>query len=112
MNDHYRVIVDRGGCKHCHEGRLWTIVSGAGDDEIAIGSSFGEEEHTQDICDLMNMAYATGIEASDVATEATAEVDKLIEFFNNEGESIGRDGDYNNLSPAETAIQAMRKLLK
>ena len=37
---------------------------------------------------------------------------KLVAFFRSkEGDELGRDGDHDNLSPAETAIRAMRKLI-
>lgn len=67
---YYRVIGD-GGCEHCEAGKMWTIVhsEGAGtDDEVAIGSSWGDKNLTEDICDLMNMAYEAGKEMAD--TEA------------------------------------------
>lgn len=36
---------------------------------------------------------------------------KLVEFFRSpEGDQLGRDGDHDNLSPADTAIRAMRRL--
>lgn len=45
--------------------------------------------------------------------ERNAEEIKLIAFFNTaEGDDLGRGGDYDNLTPAETAIRAMKKLIK
>ncbi len=36
---------------------------------------------------------------------------KLVAFFRSpEGEALGQQGDHDNLSPAETAIRAMRRL--
>lgn len=41
------------------------------------------------------------------------EEEKLVAFFRSkEGADLGRDGDYDNLSPAETAIRAIRDLRK
>lgn len=42
---------------------------------------------------------------------AQIELDKLIAFFQSpEGDELGRAGDYDNLSPADTAIRAIRGL--
>lgn len=106
---HYRVEKENEGCKHCGHGDYWTIVSGTGDDEIGIGTSWGDRELADDICDLMNDAFAAGQEDSNPALNA--EEQKLIEFFlSPEGKDIGRDGDYDNLSPAETAIRFMKSI--
>lgn len=54
----YRVEAETDkACTHCRAGTFWTIVRGQGDDEIACGQSYGDEDLTHDICDLMNMAY-------------------------------------------------------
>lgn len=59
----YRVVEgDARPCAHCTQGMLWRIVSGEGEGEIAIGSSWGDEDFAHDICDLMNMAYDAGRE--------------------------------------------------
>jgi len=40
-----------------------------------------------------------------------SEQQKLVEFFrSDEGEALGRQGDHDNLTPAETAIRAIRDL--
>jgi hypothetical protein len=63
---HYRVEIAAGheGCEHCGMGKYWTVVF---DDEngepTEIGTSWGDEELTGDICDLMNMAFEVGKEA-------------------------------------------------
>lgn len=59
---HYRVVEDdfSNGCKHCERGKHWTIAHGRGDDEIAVGTSWGDKGLADDICDLMNDAYAAG----------------------------------------------------
>jgi len=105
----YRVEEDASyeACKHCGHGTYWTIVSGTGEDVFACGISYGDKEAAEDICDLMNMAYDRGQESQiDNAEEA-----KLVEFFcSAEGDRLGRDGDHDNLSPAETAIRAIRCL--
>ena len=45
------------------------------------------------------------------AAEAKSEMSKLVRFFRSrEGDALGRDGDHDNLSPADTAIRAMRRL--
>lgn len=49
---------------------------------------------------------------ADLITDAEAqrELRKLIEFFRGEGSQLGNDGDHDGLSPADTAIRAMRKM--
>lgn len=40
------------------------------------------------------------------------EKQKLVDFFrSDEGDELGRAGDHDNLTPAETAIRAMRELI-
>jgi len=103
----YRVEAAEGGCEHCGHDKFWDIVFTENGETCATGQSWGDKEHAEDICDLMNMAYDRGQESQiDNAEEA-----KLIAFFRSpEGDKLGRDGDHDNLSPAETAIRAMRNL--
>lgn len=105
----YRVIVDDShkSCTQCGEGKFWTVVHGRGEDEFGIGTSWGDEELANDVCDLMNMALDRGRDEVTV----NAEEEKLVAFFRGDGERIGRAGDYDELSPAETAIRAMRNTL-
>jgi hypothetical protein len=107
QQDFYRVVAEPGGCEHCGHEKLWTIVHDENGEEVGEGSSWGDQEHAQDICDLMNMAYDRGQESQvDNAEEA-----KLVAFFRTpEGDKLGRDGDHDQLSPAETAIRAMRNI--
>ncbi len=65
MSDYYRVDVADGhkGCEHCKAGTFWTIVYTEDGEPIEIGTSWGDEELAQDICDLMNMAYDAGVES-------------------------------------------------
>lgn len=45
--------------------------------------------------------------------EAQRELRKLIDWFRSpEGDTLGRNGDIDNLSPADCAIRAMRELRK
>ena len=62
----YFIEVDVNGCEHCSGGRMWTVV-GPGD--IGIGQSWGDEEHAQDIADLMNMAFDAGRESDEKEVE-------------------------------------------
>lgn len=60
----YRVELDGSRpCAHCMQGMMWTIVSGRGADEVGIGTSWGDEELANDICELMNMAHDAAMEA-------------------------------------------------
>lgn len=55
---------------------------------------------------LMNARYVAA------STGMSLEEKKLVAFFKSgEGDSLGREGDHDNLTPAETAIRAMRKLI-
>jgi hypothetical protein len=65
----YRVVPDGDGCIQCGHNKMWTIE---GPDEVRIGSSWGEQEFTEDVCDLMNMAFAAGQEASVARSETEA----------------------------------------
>lgn len=65
MNDnYYRVEVEdeNAGCKHCGHGKFWVIMEGQGDDAAGQGTSYGDKETADDICDLMNMAFDAGAE--------------------------------------------------
>jgi hypothetical protein len=115
VSEHYRIVEDdglsdeRGFCAHCGHGKMWTIESGFLGEEIAIGTSWGDQELAQDVCELMNDAYDAGREADPAVNVEEA---KLVAWFRNEGKRLGDEGDYNNWTPAETAIHAMRRLLK
>jgi hypothetical protein len=86
----------------------YTVVYGYGDDATEIGSSWKDFELCSDICDLMNDAFTAGQEHQDSAPDNSEEA-KLVAFFRSpEGDALGRAGDYDNLSPAETAIRAIR----
>jgi hypothetical protein len=58
----FRVIVDDEPCKACGKGAFYTVVSGEGEEECGVGSSWADQETAQDICDLMNMAYDAGVQ--------------------------------------------------
>jgi hypothetical protein len=67
-DDFYKVALEPGhhGCDSCGAGAMWTIVflelTGEAPEEVAIGTSWGDEEMAKDVCDLMNMAYDKGCE--------------------------------------------------
>lgn len=59
----------------------------------------------------MNFGIMLGYEVSN--DESQRETRKLIDFFRSpEGDTLGRNGDLDNLSPAECAIRAMKELQK
>lgn len=65
MTDHYRVEVasDTPGCRYCGHGKLFTVIYTDHTGEIVeIGSAWADQELADDICDLMNMAYAAATE--------------------------------------------------
>lgn len=48
-----------------------------------------------------------------IKTRKKSENQKLVDFFrSDEGAELGLQGDYDELTPAETAIRAMRELLE
>lgn len=59
---HFRVVITQPGCSTCGHDTFWTIASGTGDGQTHIGTSWADEETTEDICELMNMAYDEGLE--------------------------------------------------
>ena len=67
MSDFYRVALadGGGGCNACGHGQYWSVVWGAGEDECQIGTSWGDKEVAEDICDLMNMAFEAGKESTE-----------------------------------------------
>jgi len=73
---HYRVDIADGqeGCTHCSAGAFYTVVYTDDDagDVTEIGTSWADRELAEDICDLMNMAYEAGREASDAAAQREA----------------------------------------
>lgn len=95
-----------GECQGCGQScEMWTIVFDSDGEPCEVGTSWGHKETAEDICDLMNMAYDAGQESQ----IDNAEEQKLVEFFRSrEGDAIGRNGDHDSLTPAETAIRAMR----
>lgn len=73
MTDYYRVALADGhdGCERCGSNRMWTVISGEGDDAIEIGTSWGDQELAEDVCDLMNMAFREGVEFEENAASAS-----------------------------------------
>lgn len=108
----YRVQLsaNHAACTQCGHGSYYTIVyNDENGEETEIGQAWGDQEIAEDICDLMNMAYDAGRESPEEVYNA--EEMKLVEFFRSpEGDKLGRDGDHDELTPAETAIRAMRHL--
>lgn len=103
------VAVGKEGCLYCGHDAYYTITYEDEGERVEIGTSWSDQECAQDICDLMNMAYDAGREADPAVN---AEEAKLVAFFRSkDGDVLGRGGDWDNLSPAETAIRAMRELM-
>jgi hypothetical protein len=69
---HYRVVLDDDkGCTKCGHGLFYTVVSGTGEEEMGVGTSWGDKEAAEDICDLMNMAFDAGVESMTEQPEDT-----------------------------------------
>lgn len=45
------------GCEKCGHGRIWDIIQPTGS---AMGTSYEDHEEAEEICDLLNSAYALG----------------------------------------------------
>jgi hypothetical protein len=73
---YYNVEMAAGedGCSHCGAGKMWAIVyvEHGQTEKTEIGQTFADRELADDICDLMNMAYESGLELADVDTEGKA----------------------------------------
>lgn len=69
---HYRVEIADGatGCEKCGHDAMWTVVwTEPNGESCQIGTSWGDEELAEDVCDLMNMAYEAGKETAVVDGE-------------------------------------------
>jgi len=105
--DAYKAILETEACARCHEGETWTVK---GPDGLCIGQSWAGDEaecNSLETAEMLNGAYCLGQQSK----VSNAEEDKLVAFFRSaEGDSLGRDGDADGLTPAETAIRAIREL--
>lgn len=103
----YTAILETEACARCHEGETWTVK---GPDGLCIGQSWAGDEakcNAIETAEMLNGAYGHG----QLSKVSNAEEEKLVAFFRSpEGDRLGRDGDADNLSPAETAIRAIRDL--
>lgn len=45
------------GCKECGHGKMWDIIQPGG---VAMATSYGDQEEAEEICDMLNIAYALG----------------------------------------------------
>lgn len=75
----YVVEVESEGCERCCAGRMWTVV---GPDDVALSTSFADQEHVEWIAEQMAHAYRAGQSAaradvSDALERLTAERDRL-----------------------------------
>lgn len=65
---YYNVKMAAGedGCTHCGAGKMWAIVyvEHGQTEETELGTTWGDKELAEDICDLMNMAYEAGLEVA------------------------------------------------
>jgi hypothetical protein len=107
---YYNVEMAAGedGCAHCGAGKMWAIVyvEHGQTEKTEIGQTFGDRELADDICDLMNMAYESGLELASAGEVTFA--GKLIDVGNldaGRGISLEIDGeqvDLTGLSEIET----------
>jgi hypothetical protein len=58
MENPYQVELNRGGCSHCENGKLWDVV---GPNEAALAISYSDIEDAEYIADILNHAYALGL---------------------------------------------------
>lgn len=107
MPSHYRVVPEGApDCEKCSSGQLYTIVSGQGDQELGISTSWMDLEIAEDTCDFMNMAFETGKESTDSQRSALiASLKELVSL----AELGDADQDKGSWHPA---LNDARELLK
>lgn len=108
----YRIAVAKGldACDKCGHGTRWGFEVTGGDGRwtsLSPNIRVDDRDFAGLIVTALNYAYDHG---KDCATDDT-EQQKLVAFFKGDGEKLGAEGDYDRLSPADTAIRAMRRLL-
>jgi hypothetical protein len=62
----YRVALsaNHSACTQCGHGSYYTVVyTDRFGEEVEIGTSWGDSEVAEDVCDLMNMAFDAGVES-------------------------------------------------
>lgn len=75
----YRVAADKEPCDHCQQGGMYTIVVLEDGVEVGIGSSWGDKDFAEDLCDLMNMAYDFGKEAQGDLQDEQRSIDEDVQ---------------------------------
>lgn len=53
----YKVVVDVPGCKHCHAGKMWSVMDS---EDCLLGMSWSSRSDAVEVAALMNQAYAEG----------------------------------------------------
>lgn len=56
----YYLEVEDEGCKTCGAARTWTIVCPG---NVGIGTSWEDQEHATELCEMLNDAYENGVQA-------------------------------------------------
>jgi hypothetical protein len=105
-----KMAAGEDGCAHCGAGKMWAIVyvEHGQTEETEIGQTFGDRERADDICDLMNMAYESGLEIAGAGEVTFA--GKLIDVGNLDagcGISLEVDGEQVDLTGL-TEIETQR----
>jgi hypothetical protein len=81
---YYNVEMAAGedGCSHCGAGKMWAIVyvEHGQTEKTEIGQTFGDRELAEDICDLMNTAYESGLECVEPYSTLLADAKRMAEF--------------------------------
>lgn len=59
-----KMAASKDGCTHCGAGKQWAIVYVEHGDtkETELSQTYGDRELADSICDLMNLAYESGLE--------------------------------------------------
>lgn len=70
QTEHYRVEVNTPGCETCGHSTYWTIVSGHGDDEVAVSQSWSDQELVEDIAQKMNSARKAALAENEQVRDA------------------------------------------
>lgn len=79
-DQYYQLAVQEDGCHNCGHGTMWTVFyKDEKGEPVEIGQAWGDQDLTQDVCDLMNMAYDRGRETLEPVLKLASELCDAID---------------------------------
>lgn len=57
VHEPYFLEVGENGCVKCGHNKTWDIIQ---PDGVALATTYGDYEEAEEICDMLNIAYALG----------------------------------------------------